>query len=154
MSPEITAEDYRIAVKVMRYGVGGCGSSSYAGSWTREADRLEAAEAEAAYVLELAKHMAATAHPNMRWDEWTSGTPGSFQDGFITEARACLAKLEADGRLSLPAFANHPYEAWEDGYNAAVYDRSKRDSHGTEGFVYTKNPYKSVAHEGSVENAA
>jgi hypothetical protein len=115
MSPEITAEDYRTAVKVMRYGVDGCGSSSHAGRWTKEADRLDALAAEDAYVLELAKHMAATAHPNMRWEQWTSGTPGGFQEAFVTEARAVLAKLEADGRLRPPvvdAEIDEPAEEW------------------------------------------
>jgi hypothetical protein len=60
---------------------------------------VEQCAAEDAYVLELAKAMAVGAYPEMRWDEWTSGTPESFQEGFIREARAALVKLDADGRL-------------------------------------------------------
>jgi hypothetical protein len=109
----LTPEEYRTAAKVLRIH----DEPSSADHWDQVADSMEAEAAEDAYVLELAKHMAATAHPNMRWEEWTSGTPGSFQEGFITEARACLSKLEADGRL-IPTGGDRTANAWDEGFEA------------------------------------
>ena len=64
-----------------------------------EADRLDVKFIHEQYVLELAKHLASTVSPSMEWEDWTSGTPGSFQEGYITEARTMLAKLDEDGLL-------------------------------------------------------
>jgi hypothetical protein len=96
MSPEITAEDYRTAVKVMR-AHRQCDWSP--GDWERRAAELDAEADRKADVDSLAEHMCNAAFDyDTAWAEAVEPERKRFRQ----YAEAALAKLDADGRLRPP----------------------------------------------------